>query len=75
MKVAVMNTHISTAVAWREKITKHFVFYEYFCLILGLINSRISEKSIQGLGRKLDFKTFKDNKKKTTDIKFWAVLG
>ena len=33
--------HLSTAIAWREKICKHFVFYKYFCLILGLLKSRI----------------------------------
>ena len=27
-------THLSTAVAWREKNSKHFVFCKYFCLIL-----------------------------------------
>ena len=31
------NTHICTAVAWREKHSKHFVFYKYFCLVLGLL--------------------------------------
>ena len=62
----IMNKHacllvtqnLSTAVAWREKIFKHFVFYKYFCLILGLLKSRISKKSMEGLGRKLDFKLF-----------------
>ena len=38
------GTHLSTAVAWREKICKHFVFYKYFSLVLGLLKSRISEK-------------------------------
>ena len=28
-----VNTPISTAVAWREKKSKHFVFYKHFCLI------------------------------------------
>ena len=28
---------VSTAVGWREKICKHFVFYKYVCLILGLL--------------------------------------
>ena len=28
-----------TAVAWTEKISKHFVFYKYFCLVLELLNS------------------------------------
>ena len=31
-----VNTPISTAVAWREKKSKHFVFYKYFCLVLGV---------------------------------------
>ena len=48
--------HLCTAVAWREKVCKHFVFYKYFCLILGLLKSRISKKSFEGLGRKPDFK-------------------
>ena len=51
-------THLSTAVAWREKNSKHFVSCKYFCLILGLLKSRISKKSLEGLGRKLDFKLF-----------------
>ena len=51
-------SHLSTAVAWRKKICKHFVFYKYFFLILGLLKSRISKKSMQGLGRKLEFKLF-----------------
>ena len=46
------------AVAWREKKYKHFVFYKYFCLVLGLLKSRISKKSIEGLGRKPNFKLF-----------------
>ena len=36
--------HLSTAVAWREKKSKHFVFNKYFSLVLGLLKSRISEK-------------------------------
>ena len=36
--------HLSTAVAWREKSTKCFVKYIYFCLWLGVLKSRISEK-------------------------------
>ena len=51
-------THLSTAVAWREKKFKHFVFYKYFCLVLGLLKSRISKKSFELLLRKLDFKLF-----------------
>ena len=51
------TSHLSTAVAWREKKEfKHFVFYKYFCLVLGLLNSRISEKTIELLLRKPDFK-------------------
>ena len=37
-------THLSTAVAWREKKCKHFVFNKYFSLVLGLLKSKISEK-------------------------------
>ena len=29
------KSHLSTAVAWREKKFKHFVFNKYFCLVLG----------------------------------------
>ena len=50
--------HLSTAVAWREKKFKHFVFYKYFSLVLGLLKSRISEKTIEPLLRKPDFKLF-----------------
>ena len=53
-----MRSHLSTAVAWREKKSKHFVFYKYFCLVLGLLKSRISKKSFEGLVRKPDFKLF-----------------
>ena len=52
------NTHLSTAVAWREKKFKHFVFNKYFSLVLGLLKSRISEKINQLLLNKLDFKLF-----------------
>ena len=52
------SAHLSTAVAWREKKFKHFVFYKYFSLVLGLLKSRISEKTIEGLLNKLDFKLF-----------------
>ena len=41
---ATMPPHLSTAVAWREKKFKHFVFYKYFSLVLGLLKSRILEK-------------------------------
>ena len=34
-------THLSTAVAWREKKFKHFVFNKYFCLVLGVLKSKI----------------------------------
>ena len=51
-------SHLSTAVAWREKKCKHFVFYKYFCLILGLHKSRISKKSLELLLRKYDFNLF-----------------
>jgi hypothetical protein len=40
------SPHLSTDVAWREKKFKHFVFYKYFSLVLGLLKSRISEKTI-----------------------------
>ena len=53
-----LSTHLSTAVAWRKKKCKHFVFYKYFCLVLGLLKSRISKKSNEGLERKPDFKLF-----------------
>ena len=49
------TSHLSTAVAWREKKFKHFVFYKYFCLVLGLLNSRISEKTIELLKLKIGF--------------------
>ena len=52
------TTHLSTAVAWREKKYKHFVFNKYFCLVLGLLKSKISKKSVEPLGRKPDFKLF-----------------
>ena len=51
-------THLSTAVAWREKKFKHFVFHKYFFLILGLLKSRISKKSLELLLRKSEFKLF-----------------
>ena len=52
------GSHLSTAVAWREKICKHFVYYKYFSLVLGLLKSRISEKTIEPLLNKPDFKLF-----------------
>ena len=52
------RTHLSTALAWREKKSKHFVFNKYFSLVLGVLKSKISKKSNEGLGRKLDFKLF-----------------
>ena len=48
----------STDLAWREKKCKHFVFNEYFFLVLGLLKSRISEKINQLFLNKLDFKLF-----------------
>ena len=36
--------HLSTAVAWREKKCKHFVFNKYFSLVLGVLKSKISKK-------------------------------
>ena len=50
--------HLSTAVAWREKKFKHFVFNKYFCLVLGVLKSKISKKFGEGFLRKLDFKLF-----------------
>ena len=55
---ATVVPHLSTAVAWREKKFQHFVFYKYFCLVLGLLKSRISKKSFELLLRKLNFKLF-----------------
>ena len=52
------STHLSTDVAWREKKSKHFVFYKYFSLALGLLKSKISEKINQLFLNKLDFKLF-----------------
>ena len=51
-------THLSTAVAWREKKFQHFVFNKYFCLVLGELKSKISKKFGEGFLRKLDFKLF-----------------
>ena len=49
-------THLSTAVAWRKKKSKHFCFNKYFCLVLGVLKSKISKKFGEGFLRKLDFK-------------------
>jgi hypothetical protein len=57
-KIGEEGAHLSTAVAWREKKFKHFVFYEYFCLVLGLLKSRISKKILKPFLIKLDFKLF-----------------
>ena len=35
------EAHLSTAVAWREKKFQHFVFNKYFCLVLGVLKSKI----------------------------------
>ena len=51
-------SHLSTAVAWREKKFKHFVFNKYFCLVLGVLKSKISKKFGEGFLKKLDFKLF-----------------
>ena len=52
------DAHLSSAVAWREKKSKHFVFNQYFSLGLGVLKSKISKKSFEGFLRKLDFKLF-----------------
>ena len=41
-EVKAVYTHLSTAVAWREKICKHFVFNKYFSLVLGVLKSKKS---------------------------------
>ena len=51
-------TQLSTAVAWREKKSKRFVFNKYFCLVLGVLKSKISKKIGEGFLRKLDSKLF-----------------
>ena len=53
-----LSSNLSTAIAWREKITKHFVFNKYFSLVLGILKSKISKKSFKLFLRKLDFKLF-----------------
>ena len=50
--------HLSTAVAWREKKFQHFVFNKYFCLVLGVLKSKILKKSFEPFLRKRDFKLF-----------------
>ena len=57
-EVGCCSSHLSTAVAWREKKRKHFVFNKFFFLVLGVLKSRISEKVNQLLLNKLDFKLF-----------------
>ena len=52
------KTHLSTAVAWREKKFKHIVFYKYFSLVLGVLKSKISQKSNDPFLKKRDFKLF-----------------
>ena len=49
---------LSTAVAWSEKKSKHFVFNKYFSLVLGVLKSKVSKKSFESLLRKLDFNLF-----------------
>ena len=51
-------SHLSTAVAWREKISKYFVYNKYFFLVLGVLKSEISKKYFKGLSRKLYIKLF-----------------
>jgi hypothetical protein len=49
---------LSTAVAWREKKPNRFAYNKYFCLVLGVLKSKISKKFGEGFLRKLDFKLF-----------------
>ena len=56
--ICIYNAQLSTAVAWREKKSKRFVFNKYFCLVLGVLKSKISKKFGEGFLRKLDFKLF-----------------
>ena len=52
-------SHLSTAVAWREKKCKHLSLTNIFlCYVLGLLKSRTSEKINQLLLNKLNFKLF-----------------
>ena len=55
---SISSSHLSTAVAWREKKCKHFVFNKYFSLVLGVLKSKISKKSLLPLLRTLNFKLF-----------------
>ena len=71
---AILITHLSTVVAWREKKFKHFVFYKYFSLVLGLLKSRISEKTIEPLLRKTDF-TFSSKTPTKRKLRFWASIA
>ena len=64
-------THLSTAVASREKKFQHFVFNKYFCLVLGVLKSRISKKSFKLLLRKSDFK-FAAKTPMDARLRFWA---
>ena len=56
--IRISGSHLSTAVALREKKFKRFVFNKYFTLILGVLKSKFSKKFNQLLGRKCDFKLF-----------------
>ena len=58
LNVLLNMPHLSTAVAWREKKFKHFVFNKYFSLVLGVLKSKISKKSVDSFLRKLDLKLF-----------------
>ena len=69
------RAHLSTAVAWREKNFKHFVFYKYFSLVLGLLKSRISETCMEGLLNNPDFKLFHYRVFKLDMIYFERLLG
>ena len=53
-----LKSHLSTAVAQREKKCKQFVFNKYFSLVLGVLKSKISKKFGEGFLKKLDFKLF-----------------
>ena len=56
--ICISITHLSTAVAQREKKCKQFVFKKYFSLVLGVLKYKISKKSLEPFLRKLDFKLF-----------------
>ena len=49
---------VATPMYSRSLERKFFVLYKYFCLVLGLLKSRISEKTIKPLLNKPDFKLF-----------------